>query len=153
MDIKWNTTPWGECIRLSAVLLQNLKESKNAVIDVAGQFDEDEFDMTYRWYHWSFKVFSRQRAIRRASDLFEAVAPDGRPLNPWYCQFRDDALGREFTGETNDDWVGRTLPVLTAWQHTHSFLRALRWSVENVDEPPRTLPSGWALTLYLFNCR
>ncbi len=76
-----NRTSWEERARLSEVLLQNLKENLPAIESLAQRFADDEADAVCRWYHWSFKVFGRQTAIRRAVELFETVSPEGRPLN------------------------------------------------------------------------
>lgn len=147
-------TTWADRERLSVILLANLKANRAAIEDLAARFDDDEADAFYRFYHQSFKTFSRQQYIRNAIKVFEAVAPEQRTLNKWLRTIVDHALAQTFeTGRTNDNWLPECRPIVEGFAHTHAFLRALRWSAENLNESPQMLPDQWALTLYLFDCR
>ena len=149
-----NTTSWEERARLSEVLLLNLKENLPAIESLAQSFAADEADAVYRWYHWSFKIFGRQTAIRRAVELFETVSPEGRPLNGWFMQLVNDASRQTFdNSRTNQNWFEETLPILTAWMHCHVFLKNMARSARELESSRQVLPDHWALTLYVFDCR
>jgi len=50
-------------------------------------------------------------------------------------------------------WDASTRPLLEAFFHARYFLEmAVKYGAE-LDEPPTTLPSGWAGLLYLYNLR
>lgn len=64
-----------------------------------------------------------------------------------------DGTGKSFTAETNSRWLAETRPIVEAFFHARYFLEmAIRYGKE-LDEPPSTLPSGWAAMLYLYNLR
>lgn len=145
---------WEEAARLSAILLDNIKSKASEIDALATRFDKNEPDAYYRFYHYSFKIFSRQDYIRDAIELFESIAPEGRSINPWFKTIVNDALSQTFDmHRTNENWLAETRPILEAYAHCAAFLRALKWTAENLDESPQLLPAQWALTLYLFNCR
>ncbi len=147
-------TTYEEKERLSWLLLSNLKEQSATITELAARFERGEFDAQYRWYHQSFKIYARKHEIQLALDLFHALAPDGRQLHPWFEHVVVVAMSKEFMMPySNENWVSESLPILTCWQQTLTFLRALRWSTEHLDASPQLLPDSWALTLYLFDCR
>lgn len=149
-----NYASWEESARLSVILLSNLKASIERIDEMAARFASDEFDIYYRMYHHSFKGFSRQDSIRNAVSLFESLALEGRLLNGWFKTIVGDGLRQSFDkARTNQNWLAETLPILQAWSHCHIFLKALNWSAHNLQESPQLLPDGWALTLYLYDCR
>ena len=149
-----DTTSWAERERLSVILLTNLKANSERINEMAARFTADEFGLYYRMYHYSFKVFGRQESIRNAVALFENLAPEGRALNGWFRQVVVEGLCQTFEMQrTNQNWLSETLPILQAWSHCAAFLKALNWSAHNLQESPQMLPDGWALALYLYDCR
>lgn len=147
-------TSWAERERLSLILLENIKAGAGRIVEMAARFSDDEFDCYYRLYHSSFKVFGRQQSIRNAVALFESFAPEGKALNSWFKHIVDEGLAQTFEMKrTNQNWLPETLPVVQAWSHCHAFLKALSWSAHNLQDSPQLLPDGWALALYLYDCR
>jgi hypothetical protein len=147
-------TTYEEKERLSQLLLANIKEQRASIIELTERFERGEFDAQYRFYHQSFKVYSRKHEIGLAQELFKRCAPDGRAVHPWYEHILALAMSREFIMPySNENWLTEATPILTAWHQTLTFLRALRWSAEHLDASPQLLPDQWALSLYLFDCR
>ncbi|HTP49195.1 MAG TPA: hypothetical protein VMK42_00730 [Anaeromyxobacteraceae bacterium] len=53
----------------------------------------------------------------------------------------------------NERWCEVTRPMLEAFFHARFFLEmAVRYGYE-LEAPPRSLPSGWAAFLYLYDLR
>ncbi|HZH89168.1 MAG TPA: hypothetical protein VEX70_00975 [Pyrinomonadaceae bacterium] len=147
-------TTYEEKQRLSEVLLENAKQCRADIVGLTERFERGEFDAQYRFYHQSFKVYSRKTEIALAVKLFKAIAPDGRQLHPWFEHVLALAMSREFIMTySNENWLTEATPILTAWQQCLTFLRALRWSAKHVEVSGQVLSDGWALTLYLFDCR
>jgi hypothetical protein len=118
-----NTTSWAERERLSVILLENLKSNVERIDEMAARFTNDEFDLYYRMYHYSFKVFSRQQSIRNAIELFESLAPEGRAINGWFKSIVYEGLAQSFEmARTNENWLAECRPIIEAWSHCHAFL-------------------------------
>lgn len=151
---KINLTSYEERARLSEVLLSNLKANLPAIESLRDEFDNDEFDLYYRYYHQSFKVYSRQHRIRKAVELFELLAPEQRKISSWFTGIVEDALKPTFAvPHSNDNWHGETLPILQAWSHCRVFLRALGRAGREMESSGMRLEDYWALALYLYDCR
>jgi len=109
-------------------------------------------DYVYRFYHQSFKVYLLQESTLRVVEKLRALSPD-REFNEWFEQIIDDGTGKTFAMEDNKNWLGVTRPILEAFFHARYFLEmAVKYGRE-LEYPPRTMPSGWAALLYLFNLR
>ena len=108
-------------------------------------------DPIYRFYHQSFKVYALQDETARIVRVLESLAPD-RPLNPWFRQIVEQGTGKSFKQDDNADWTRVTRPILEAFFHARFFLEmAVRYAT--LQEPPSTLPSGYAALLYLYHLR
>ena len=134
-------------------LLSNLK-ARRARLEAALSKASDHWgfeDPVYRFYHQSFKVYwlqSQTEAIVR--ELGELVP--GQPLHPWFLEIVRQGTGKQFTPEDNSRWTEVTRPILEAFFHARFFLEmAVRYGY--LDEPPTSLPSGYAALLHLFGLR
>ena len=108
-------------------------------------------DPIYRFYHQSFKVYALQDETARIVRVLESLAPD-RPLNPWFRQIVEQGTGKSFKQDDNADWTRVTRPILEAFFHARFFLElAVRYAT--LQEPPSTLPSGYAALLSLYDLR
>jgi hypothetical protein len=138
---------------LEAALLANMHaqhEALKALMDASSDHWGFE-DPLYRFYHQSFKVFALQQRtdtiVRRLSDLLP-----GRPLRPWFLEIVRQGTGKEFATSDNDRWMLATRPIVEAFFHARFFLEmAVRYAP--LEAPPRTLPSGYAALLYLYQLR
>ena len=109
-------------------------------------------DPIYRFYHQSFKVYQLQTSTLGIVEKLKALAPD-RALNQWFEQIIGAGTGKTFAMEDNKNWLGVTRPILDAFFHARYFLEmAVKYGRE-LEYPPRTMPSGWAALLYLYNLR
>jgi hypothetical protein len=109
-------------------------------------------DPVYRLYHQSFKVYGLQEATTKIVTTLYALSPD-RQMHPWFLQIVKDGTGKTFEREHNRRWLEVTRPIVEAFFHARYFLEmAVRYGKE-LKAPPRTLPSGWAAFLYLFELR
>jgi len=134
-------------------LLANLKSGKAELASLLESYSDHwgYEDPIYRFYHQSFKVFRLQAATERIIAALRSLLPE-QPLNDWFLQIVAEGTGRTFTQETNADWVRQTRPLFEAFFHARYMLEmAVKYA--DLEEPPHTLPSGWAAFLYLFNLR
>jgi hypothetical protein len=108
-------------------------------------------DPVYRFYHQSFKVFSLQETTGRIVAALQDLLP-GRALDPWFLQIVGEGTGHRFDMSCNKDWLRHTRPILEAFFHARFMLEMAVRHAE-LEEPPQTLPSGWAALLYLYGLR
>jgi hypothetical protein len=109
-------------------------------------------DPIYRLYHQSFKVYGLQDTTTRIVTALQALAP-ARRMHPWFLQIVADGTGKHFELEHNRRWLEVTRPIVEAFFHARYFLEmAVRYGTE-LKAPPRTLPSGWAAFLHLYELR
>lgn len=109
-------------------------------------------DPIYRFYHQSFKVYSLQNQTLEIVKKLQDLAPH-LPLNEWFMGIVAEGSGKTFAAEDNRNWLAVTRPILEAFFHARFFLEmAVKYGNE-LKFPPRTMPSGWAALLYLFNLR
>ena len=135
-------------------LLANLKEQKQSLEDLLTSCDGHWGfeDPIYRFYHQSYKVFFLQESTKRIVSALRTLLPE-QPINDWFEKIIQDGLDRTFTEQTNKNWLVETRPVLEAFFHAKYFLdMAVRYAGK-FEEPPSTLPSGWASLLYLYGLR
>lgn len=109
-------------------------------------------DPIYRFYHQSFKVYSIQSITQEIVAELHSLAPHLR-LNHDFEKIIAEGTGKEFNISHNEDWLKHTRPLLEAFFHAKHMLEMLCKYTEDLDEPPKILPSGWATILYLFNLR
>jgi isocitrate dehydrogenase kinase/phosphatase len=136
------------------VLLKNIKRDLVALTSLRDQAQSHwaEEDFVYRFYHQSFKVFSIQTLTTRIVDALRALLPE-RTLNEWFTAIVSEGSGKQFSMEMNRAWLATTRPLVEAFFHANYFLRmAVKYGNE-LDEPPSSLPSGWAALLYLYDIR
>jgi hypothetical protein len=134
-------------------LLSAIKNRRDGLIQlldkVSGHWSYE--DPVYRFYHQSFKVFALQETIRNIVAELQALLP-GCGLNPWFLEIMEAGTGHQFDTSCNDDWLRYTRPILEAFFHARFMLEmAVRYA--DLEEPPQTLPSGWAALLYLYDLR
>lgn len=111
------------------------------------------YDMIYRMYHGSFKVWFLIPTIQEIVKRLEALLP-GRPLNKILLTIVADGLKeKEFKMAFNKDWLGYTRPIVEAFFHVRFFLEMVVKYGKEMDKPVSLLPSGWAAVLYLYNLR
>lgn len=109
-------------------------------------------DPVYRFYHMSFKAFRLQYFTREIVATLQALLP-GNSLNEMFLTIMRDGTEREFTTQSNKDWLSETRPIVEAFFHARFFLEmAVRYG-ETLLNPPETLPSGYAAFLYLYDLR
>jgi hypothetical protein len=109
-------------------------------------------DPIYRFYHQSFKAYQLQTRTLGIVEKLQALAPD-RPLNQWFEQIIREGTGKTFAMEDNKNWLCGARPILEAFFHARYFLEmAVKYGRE-MEYPPRTMPSGWAALLYLYDLR
>ena len=75
------------------------------------------------------------------------------PLNPWFMQIVEQGTAGEFSMEVNQRWLEATRPILEAFFHARYFLEMACKYGKELNEPPDSLPSGWAAVLYLYGLR
>ncbi|HUR82098.1 MAG TPA: hypothetical protein VM733_15135 [Thermoanaerobaculia bacterium] len=135
-------------------LLANIKSALpelEALLERARSHWEYE-DFVYRFYHHSFKVFGIQRMTRTIVDALRALLPEAQ-LNPWFTAIIDDGTGRRWTEEMNATWLVSTRPMVEAFFHARYMLEMVAKYGPELQQPPETLPSGWAAVLYLYGLR
>jgi hypothetical protein len=138
-----------ECARLIDALRSRNAELQEALMSVSGEWSYA--DPIYRFYHHSFKVYGLQGTTVSLRDLLQSLMP-GRPLNPMFTRIIQLGTGHQFRREHNDDWIGHTLLITTAFFHARFFLEmAVRCTrFERIESP---LDSDLAALLYLYNLR
>lgn len=164
-------------------LLKNIKTNYFGLCSVLNYINKEwqSEDLTYRFYHNSFKVYRIQdltasiliqlRAINPKLDLFACTCggefsrihnksrgckkhgdPDNFKLNDWFEKIIADGTGKLFESAHNVTWLETTRPMLEAFFHAKYFLEMIvKYGTE--DKIPQTLPSGLAAVLYLYNIR
>lgn len=136
--------------RLLAALKDRLPALETLREEVSGHWGYE--DPVYRFYHQSFKVYFVQGATEQMVRELRRLLP-GRGLNRWFEEIVASGTGKRFEIGHNDRWLEHTRPLLEAFFHARYFLEmACRYGRE-LDEAPRTLPSGWAALLYLYDLR
>jgi hypothetical protein len=109
-------------------------------------------DCVYRFYHQSFKVYGLQSHSLSIVEKLRSLISD-RELNRDFMQIISEGTGKTFSPEDNENWLGVTRPIIEAFFHARYFLEmAVKYGRE-LEYPPRTMPSGWAAFLYLYNLR
>jgi hypothetical protein len=136
--------------RLIAALKTNREQLRELLDSITDHWGYE--DPIYRFYHQSFKVYGLQRMTSKIVEALRSLLPDV-PLNVRFLEIIAEGTGRKFTDEANSAWSATTRPIVEAFFHARFFLEmAVRYAAE-FDEPPTSLPSGWAAFLYLFNLR
>jgi hypothetical protein len=141
--------------RLEPLLLQNMKQQATPLRElldrVSGHWGYE--DGIYRFYHESFKVFILRDHTKQIVAALAGIAPEGRAFGNLFAEILAADAGREFTMEDNQHWIERTAPIVQAFLHAKYFLEmAVKYAAE-LDEPPETMPSGWAALLCLYGLR
>jgi hypothetical protein len=109
-------------------------------------------DPVYRFYHQSFKVYCLQEDTAQIAKALRDLAPH-LPMNPWFTQIVCEGTGEQFSPEVNHRWLEATRPILEAFFHARYFLAMVCKYGKELNEPPDSLPSGWAAVLYLYGLR
>jgi hypothetical protein len=98
------------------------------------------------------KVYQVQQQTEEIVAKLQQLAPH-LPLNPWFLQIVRQGTGREFDLMDNDNWLPLTRPMVEAFFHARFFLEMACKYGKELDAAPKSLPSGWAVLLYLFQLR
>jgi hypothetical protein len=135
-------------------LLENLRAEKQSLEQLLASCNDHwgYEDPIYRFYHQSFKVFFLQESTKSIVSALRSLLPE-QPINEWFEKIINDGLGQNFTDQTNGNWLAEVRPVLEAFFHAKYFLEMAVRYAEEFEEPPTTLPSGWASLLYLYGLR
>ena len=137
-----------------AKLLANLRLYRTDVDELLAKASDHwgYEDPVYRFYHQSFKVYGLQDATTAIVAALQALAPQ-RKLNAWFSTVVAEGTATAFEMEHNQRWLEVTRPIVEAFFHARFFLEmAVRYGRE-LEAPPRSLPSGWAAFLYLYDLR
>jgi hypothetical protein len=109
-------------------------------------------DPVYRFYHQSFKVYQLQSQTAQIVESLQSLAPH-LTLHSWFTQIVDEGATEQFSMEVNQRWTEATRPILEAFFHARYFLKMVCKYGNELEEPPDSLPSGWAAVLYLYGLR
>ena len=109
-------------------------------------------DPVYRFYHQSFKVYQLHAQTTQIVNALQELAPH-LPLNSWFRQIVDEGAAEQFSLEVNQRWTEATRPILEAFFHARYFLEMVCKYGKELEEPPDSLPSGWAAVLELYGLR
>jgi hypothetical protein len=133
-------------------VFRRIKEELPALERLLAEVETEYEDLFYRFYHQSFKVYRLQAVTKRVVEALQGLA-SGRDLNPWFLEIVREGMGKVFEREHNQRWKEITRPMLEAFGHARQFLEMIVRYGRQLDEPPLSLPSGWAAVLYLYNLR
>lgn len=109
-------------------------------------------DPVYRFYHHSFKVYHIQQMTQKIVEELRMLAPH-LELNQNFETIIAKGTGKEFDLSHNKEWLKQTRPLLEAFFHSKHMLEMVCKYAEELNEPPKILPSGWATILCLYNLR
>jgi hypothetical protein len=135
-------------------LLANIKAALPELEEMLQQYSSHwgYEDSIYRFYHQSYKVYRVQAATTTIVSKLETLAP-GRPLNEWFMRIVAEGTGKEFAREHNKHWLEVTRPMVEAFFHARFMLELAVNYGRELEAPPRSMPSGWAALLYLYDLR
>lgn len=141
-----------EVLRLLANAKRALPELRVLLEDSRSHWGYE--DPVYRLYHQSYKVYGLQVTTEAIVAALSGLAPEpGKELNAWFLEIVREGTGKTFASEHNARWLEVTRPIVEAFFHARFFLEmAVRYG-EELEEPPRMMPSGWAALLSLFDLR
>jgi len=135
---------------LLAGIRQHMTELRAMLERVSGHWGYE--DGMYRFYHGSFKVYGLQEMTVAMVACLEKAAPAGKGLCEDFRAVVGLGTGKVFSYEVNKRWVEETLPMTTAFLHAKYFLEmAVRYG--GLEEPPDSMPSGYAALLCLYGMR
>jgi hypothetical protein len=137
-----------------AILLKNIKRDLDALTRLSEEAESHwgSEDLVYRFYHQSFKVFAIQSLTTTIVDALQALLPEAA-FDQRFTTIISEGTGKQFSYEMNARWDAAARPLLEAFFHANYFLKMTNKYGHELNEPPQTLPSGWAALLCLFNLR
>lgn len=138
--------------RLLANIKTKLPELESLLEEMTSHWGYE--DPIYRFYHQSFTVYEIQESTKKIVETLKSIAPESKTLCHEFEEiYQAGAGGKQFEMEHNKNWTSHTRPFLEAFFHAKYFLEmAVRYG-KSLEEPPVTLPSGWASLLCLYNLR
>jgi hypothetical protein len=139
-----------EVARLFTELKSSLPEMQTLLDECRSHWASE--DAVYRFYHQSFKVFALQSQTLAIVKKLRSLFP-GRELNRNFMQIILEGTGKTFSSEDNERWQTVTRPVVEAFFHAQYFLKMAVKYARVLNYPLRSMPSGWAALLCLFNLR
>lgn len=136
--------------RLLATIKSRMPELESLLARAQSHWEYE--DHVYRFYHGSFKVFGVQSMTEQIVSALQGLLPNVQ-LNASFLAIVAEGTGKTFTTDVNKKWDPTTRPLLEAFFHARFMLEmAVKYGRE-LEEPPETLPSGWAALLYLYGLR
>ena len=137
--------------RLLKTAKRRLPKLKALLAEVSGHWGYE--DGIYRFYHHSFKVFSRLRpATLEIVKELQALAPHLK-LNNDFMQIISEGTGFGLDPVQHPEPPKDDRKLVEAFFHARYMLEMACKYAEVLPEPPQVLPSGYATVLYLFNLR
>lgn len=109
-------------------------------------------DPVYRLWHGSFKVYSLQGYTLQIVAALQALLPK-RQLNADFLDLIAAGTGKVFHRDVNKKWFASTRPIVETFFHARFMLEMAAKYARKFKTPPRSLPSGWAAFLYLYDLR
>ena len=139
------------------LLLDNIHKSKEELEtlleDVNSHWKRE--DLVYRYYHQSFKVYRVQGVTQGMVSLLEEISPHEEDhFTPFFSTILESGTKNlVWVPQHNENWENICRPMLEAFFHAHYFLdMAVKYGKE-YKSPPKTLDSGWAALLSLYDIR
>ncbi|MDA8295300.1 MAG: hypothetical protein M0004_01710 [Actinomycetota bacterium] len=151
-------------------LLRSLKDRLAELRALAEEFRDE--DRLYRVWRGSAKAFALlQGPTETTVELFCAIDPTGvlvtalgderaerapAVLNGPVEEFARIVVAgthKQWTRQDNSRWLEATSPLVLAFAHCKYLVEAAIASAEMLEEPPDSLPSGWASVLCVFGLR
>ncbi|MCY3022559.1 MAG: hypothetical protein NTW87_26565 [Planctomycetota bacterium] len=109
-------------------------------------------DCVYRFYHQSFKLFMYQELTEDIVKELKALLP-GRPLNKMFVTIVESGTGIDYEAKHDENWLGEPRQIVDTFLHARFFLEMAVKYGRDLEFPPNSLPSGWAVLLYLYDLR
>lgn len=138
-------------------LLDSIKKHREEIGEILRPHSPYNYgeDFFYRLYHGSFKVYLAQKETERILRVIRKIGLEAGQgeLNPFFLQIINEGTGKEFSLDCNLHWGKQERPVMEAFFHAREMLALMAKYADKLDEPPLSLPSGWAAVLYLYNMR
>ena len=143
---------WKKLQEQNDVLLKNIKTNLQKLEELLEKISKYDDDCIYRFYHYSFKVYSLQETTIEIVTL-KSLAPQDITFNEFFETIFKEGTDKYWTQEHNKEWMKHTRPILEAFFHAKFFLTmAIKYGKE-LESAPMPLPSGWAALLYFYNLR
>ncbi len=136
-------------VRTEKALLDAMKTKQTEIDLLLQEAIYAEEYCFYRFYHSSFKVFFIQSWTEKAVTLLQSFSPEAT-FCPEFQSIIEQGTGRKFKQADNRQWSQSIRPLLEAFTHSRYFLKMASKYGQTIDEPPETMPYGWAALRHLY---